>query len=205
MISLVVAGVVALLGIIGAIITITLWADLGGGGDAASGCAGLPPDLQAECERQVESATEIPFKYHLYMIMYLLGSLAAIGGAVLIYLKKPFAHYTILGGAVLVFLSSLLIFFEEGDSGGRPIIMFIFSLVFAAAGALGFFPQTKAYVGLGGSVLGGPGGYGPPPGSGGYGPPPGGGFGGPPPGGFGQQPPPPQGFGQQGGQPPQQW
>lgn len=224
LISMIIAGVVAVLGVIGAILTITLWADVGGaGGEAASGCSQFDdPELRAQCERSAEQFAEdvsVPFRVHLYLAMLLIGSLAAIGGAVMIYLKKNLAHYLVLGGGALMLLFAF-IYGVDGQFIARLVFLLLFGIVITAAGALGFFPQTKQYLGQG-SVLGGPGGgYGPPPG-GGYGPPPGGGFGQPPggfgqqpqqpggfgqpPGGFGQQPPPQQGYGQQGGQPPQQW
>ena len=141
----------------------------------------------------------------------------------LIFLKHKLAtmQLAVAGGLMLVFglFEIILIAGIDGDVGSLPntgVWGLIGGIVVGAAGALGFIPQTKKYLG-GESVLGGSGGG-----------PAGarwsGGFGGPPPagsassprsrasaarrsGGFGQQPPQ-QGYGQppqQGGPPPQQW
>lgn len=221
MISMIIMGVVALFGVIGTIMSITLFSDLSAGG----ACAGLPPELEQQCEQAVSEA--VPGRYTFYTVLLLLASLAAAAGAVMMYLKHKLALYVVLGGGAAMLLFSL-IFGIDADFIGRLVFLLLFGLVITGVGAMPYFPQTKHFVSTDGSVLGGPsrdrfGPPGPPRGPGGPGGfgggQPGGfgqpqqGFGPPPQQGFGQPPqhggygPPPQhgGYGQPGGQPPQQW
>jgi hypothetical protein len=223
MVSMIILGVVALLGLIGAIMAITDLFDLiDASGAASSACDNVPAGPAREsCEEFAASAdVGVPFRLYIYVILLLAGSLAALGGAVLHYLKKiNYGPQLILGGGAAMFLVSFIIGID-GAFAGRVVLLLLFGLVIAAAGASVYFPQTKHFLG-GGSVLGGPpsrpSGFGPPPGQpGGFGQPPGG-FGGPPPGqpGYGPPPPgygpppgqPPGGYGgpPPGGPPPQQW
>jgi hypothetical protein len=212
------AGVAAVLSLLVAIIVLA--SDLGNLSDygelydqvpaAARDQAGIPsPGLLWAC-----------------IIAILVGALAGIGSGVLLFLKRKEGALVaaVGGGLMLVFTIVFLVSLPEGGEIGSAAILYIIAgILVGAIGALGLVPQTKQYVGLGGSVLGGgaPGGFG----GGGFGQQPGygqpqqqgfgqqpGGFGQPPqqpsygqppqqPGGFGQQPPQqPGGF----GQPPQQ-
>ena len=208
MISWGIAGLAALFGLLVAIFALVDFGDLG---DYADGYNAAPDELVD----QINAPS--PGMLWLCTIAVLLGALGAIGGGVLIYLKHKLATMALAvgGGLMLVFgiFELILIGGIKGDVGSLPntgVWGLIGGIVVGAAGALGFIPQTKKYLG-GESVLGGSGG----PPSGGFGGPPSGGFGqqqppqqgfgGPPSGGFGQQPQ--QGFGQppQQGGPPQQW
>ena len=124
---------------------------------------------------------------------------------------------TLAAGGVMFVFSIIFMFLFAGlpsgvsasdlKVGDVKILGLIAGIVVAGVGALGFFPQTKQFVGAGGSVLGGPSGPGGPGGPmppQGYGPPPGFGQQPPPPPGYGQQPPPP-GYGQPPQQQPPQW
>ncbi len=214
MIAWAIAGLVAILGLVCAIWAISDDIFSGDLGDYADEYDAAP------AERQESGAS--PGLLYLSTILITVSGLAAVGAGVLIFLKHKLATIVTVaaGGALLVFSILYMIGMAGFDTGdidvdwpfsNVKIFALISGILIGAAGALGFFPQTKQYLGVG-SVFG-------PPGGGGYGPPPGGGFGqqqqpqqgfGPPPPqqGFGQQPPPQQGFGpppQQGGPPPQQW
>lgn len=211
-----IAGLVAILGLVCA-----LWAvsdDIFSGdlGDYADGYSGASA-------AQKEGAAS-PAMLYIGSIGILLAGLAAIGGGVLIFLKHKLASMVTLaaGGGLFLFAIVYMIAFGQFDIpdgadidwtfGNVKVFALIAGILVAGAGALGFFPQTRKFLG-GESVLAGPGA----PGS--FGPPPGGGFGQPapygqPPQGYGQQPPPPPGygpppgqggFGQPQGGPPQQW
>jgi hypothetical protein len=209
MISMIVLGAVALFGLIGAIMMITLWSDLGSASDA---CSGLTGPSRAACENIAGDI--VPGRFTFYTLVLLVASLGAIAGAVLLYLKKVhYAHLIVAGSGGLMVLFAI-IFGSDASFATRLVFMLLFGLVIAGAGAMAFFPQTRPYLGLGEGALSTarPGGFGGPPPGGGFGQP--GGYGQPPQQGFGQQPPPPPGYGQppQGygtppggfGQPPQQ-
>jgi len=211
MIAWAIAGLVAILGLVCAIWAVSDDIFSGDLGDYSDGYSGAPSEQQ--------DLAAAPGMLYISSILILVSGLAAVGAGVLIFLKHKLATIATVsaGGALILFSILYMIAFGQFDlpAGADPnwdfgnvkIFSLIAGILIAGAGALGYFPQTKQYLGVG-SVFG-------PPGGGGFGPPPGGGFGppqqgfGPPPQqGFGQQPPPQQGFGpppQQGGPPPQQW
>ncbi len=217
-ISWALAGVVAIFGLIAAIITLTDFGDIS---DIAKYLDGVSDEqLEAAEEARDFTAPSVGLLWTGAIVM-LLAAVAAIGGGVLIYLKNKIAGMVIAGAAGVLLIASILTMIAEGSEDAdinSPVFGIIAAIFIGAVGAMAFIPQTKHFLG-GGSALGGPGG------GGGFGPPPGGGFGQPPqqPGGFGQPPqqqgfgqppqggfgqPPSGGFGQppqQGGQPPQQW
>lgn len=221
MIAWVIAGLVAVLGLVVAIWTVS--------DDIFSGDLGDYSDLYGSFPEESKDQLASPGMLYISSILVLVAGLAAIGAGVLIFLKHKLATIVTVsaGGALIVFSVLYMITMGqfEGDASEAPfsnvkVFALIAGILVAGAGAMGYFPQTKQYLGVG-SVLGGQGGPGGPGGPGGFGPPPGGGFGQPPQGfgqppqqGFGQPPqqgfgqPPQQGYGQppqQGGPPQQQW
>lgn len=227
MIAWVIAGLVAVLGLVTAIWAVS--------DDLFSGDLGDYSKLYDEAGDAEKELLVGPAIFYISTFLILLGGLAAVGGGVLIFLKHKLATIVTVaaGGVLIVGAIMYMIGFgsfdlPEGISisdldapiGSVRVFALIAGLLIAGAGALGYFPQTKKYLGVG-SVLGGqggpagptsPGGFGQPQqGFGqpqqGFGQPPQQGFGQPPQQGFGQQPPQ-QGYGQppqQGGPPPQQW
>jgi hypothetical protein len=210
MITWAIAAVVAVLGLVTAIWALSddiFSGDLGDYSDAydqvsdAGATAGVGKD-----------ALVAPFILYLSSILITLGGLGAVGGGVLIFLKHKLATIVTVasGGVMFVFAIVYMIAIGSFDIpdgvdadfpiGNVKVWALIAGLLVAAAGAMGYFPQTKQYLGIG-SSLGGHGGHGGPGGpGGGFGGPGGGGFGGGQSGQSGQS----GGFGQQQQQPPQQ-
>ncbi|MFI7678673.1 hypothetical protein [Actinophytocola sp. NPDC049390] len=204
-----IAGIAALLGLIVAIIGLT---DMGDISTYSDGYDSVPEEMIDQF------GLPSPGMLWLTTIGMLLGGVAAVGGGVLVFLKHKLAPLVLVVGGGLMLLFAIIQMIMVGgiddqfpaEMPGGTILALIAGIVVAGAGALGYFPQTKKFLGAE-SALGGPGGgggFGPPPG--GFGQPPQQGFGQPqqgfgPPQGFGQQPPQQGGFGQppQGGQPPQ--
>jgi hypothetical protein len=214
MIAWAIAGLVAILGLVSAIWALS--------DDIFSGDLGDYADAYDAAGSAAEGHAPAPGLLYAATILITLGGLAAIGGGVLIFLKHKLAPLvTVVAGGVLV-VGAILYMIGMGQFDGDTseanistvkVWALIAGILVAGAGALGYFPQTKQYLGVG-SVLGGPGGGGgfpPPPGGGfgqpqqGFGQPPQPGYGQPPQQGFGQ--PPQQGYGQppQQGGPPPQW
>lgn len=223
MIAWAIAGLVAVLGLATAIWAVSDDIFSGDLSDYADGYSSAPSSQQ--------DLAASPGILWISSILILLAGLAAAGAGVLIFLKHKLAPLVTVaaGGALALGAILYMIGFAGFDLpdevnvsdlapfGSVKVFALIAGILIAGAGALGYFPQTKQYLGVG-SVLGGqggpggPGGFGPPPGGGfgqpqqGFGQPPQQGFGQPPQQGFGQ--PPQQGYGQppqQGGPPPQQW
>jgi hypothetical protein len=194
MIAWAIAGVVAILGLVCAIWALS--------DDIFSGDLGDYADAYDKAPSAQQDALVGPGIFYIATLLITVAGLAAVGGGVLIFLKhKLAAMVTVAAGGLLVVGAIVYMIgvggfdlpsgvsFSDLDANIASVRVFalIAGILVAGAGALGFFPQTRQYLG-GGSVLAGPGG----------------GFGGPPSGGYGQ---PQQGFGQpqQGfGQPPQQ-
>jgi len=237
MIAWAIAGAVALLGLVTVIWELADDLFSGDVSDYSSAYGDLPDPSKDQLPA--------PIMFWLGTLLILVGGLAAIGGGVLIYLKHKLAsNLTIAAGAVM-FIGAIIYMIgfgqfpsgldtSEAEAGSVRVWALIVGILVAAAGALGYFPQTKHFLGQGSSLggpggPGGPGGFGggggfgqqqpqqgfgqqqPPQQQGGFGGPPSGGFGQPqqPPPGYGQQPPQQGGFGgpppgQPGGQPPQQ-
>lgn len=213
------AGVVAVLGLAGVILSIVDLTDMGQYSDQMD-LFEQQPGTQ-EILDQFPSAGMLTF----FLIMVLLGSLLAIGSGVLLALygklgaglKKVTPIAAASGGALVVLFGLLLVIMipgeitfqgrtQEVDTADAPGALYlILGILILAVGVLGLVPATRQFVGLGDDGPAAPSGYG---GPSGFGPP--GGFGPPQQGGYGQQqgygPPQTAGYGhQQGGYgPPQQ-
>ncbi|HVW41570.1 MAG TPA: hypothetical protein VHC18_09490, partial [Amycolatopsis sp.] len=182
------AGVVAVLGLIGAILMFTLMGDFGSG--SSSGADQCRASLQqygdtSICD-QFEDAASAPAWAWIYTILLALGGLAAVGGGVLLFLKNKLASWVLVASGAILLIFSIL-FGAQAEFITRIVFTLIFGIVIGAIGALALIPSTAGFFGLGGPS--GPGGFGGPP-TGGYPGQPGG-FGqpgpfGPPSGGFGQ-------------------
>jgi hypothetical protein len=92
-------------------------------------------------------STGIPTAAIIYFILMIIGGVAGVAGAVMIYLKKYVGQFAIVGGGALLLLFSI-IFMAQYASEGRLVYDLIAGIVIGGAGALGFFPQTREYLGL---------------------------------------------------------
>lgn len=147
MIPMIVQGAVALFGLIALIMAITLMADFG--------------ELRSALAEFGELSSFLPGYVWVYAILALLGALAAVAGAVMLFMKKnAFAHYLVLGGGVALLLAGILLLIEFGGSMTRAVFFLIFGLLITAAGALAFVPNAKHFLFSGAQA--GPAGYGGP-------------------------------------------
>jgi hypothetical protein len=142
-INWVVLGVVALMSLLAAILTVTLWTQASGGGNP---CDGLSGDAAAICG-QYSSSYSLPAPAIIYFVLLLIGGLAGVAGAVLLFLKKFFGQWAILGGGIALLLFSI-VFIVQYSSEGRLVYDLIAGIIVGGAGALAFFPQTREYLGL---------------------------------------------------------
>ena len=183
------AGVVAVLGLIAAILMFTLMGDFGSASGSASGAADQCRASMEQmggntslCDRLSDVSASVPAWAWIYTILMALGGLAAVGGAVLLFLKNKLSAWVLVASGAVLLLFGVL-FGAQADFITRIVFALIFGILIAAVGALALTPSTAGFFGLDGGSSGGPGGFGGPP-SGGYPGQPGG-FG-PPSGGFGQ-------------------
>jgi hypothetical protein len=71
----------------------------------------------------------------------------ALAGAAMIFLKKYAGQFAILGGGALLLVFAI-IFMAQYGSEGRLVYDLIAGIVIIGAACLGFFPQTREYLGL---------------------------------------------------------
>ena len=140
-INWVVLGVVALMSLLAAILTITLWSEAG-----ASPCDGLSGEEATLCN-QYSASISLPAPAIIYFILLLIGGLAGVAGAVLLFLKKFVGQWAVIGGGALLLLFSI-IFMVQYASEGRLVYDLIAGIIVGGAGAMAFLPQTREYLGL---------------------------------------------------------
>ncbi|KAA8960503.1 hypothetical protein [Mycobacterium sp.] len=148
-------GVVILLGLIGAILTLTLLIDISSAVTRVSSlCDQYGGQLAALCKQSLRNrGVTVPAIAVVYLPLIILGHLAALGGALLMLAGKLFGQFLILGGGVMILFFATICAAQYGSTG-RIVYDLTAGLVIAVAGGL-LLPQIRPLVGR------------PPPGSGG--------------------------------------
>ncbi|MBS4728068.1 hypothetical protein MSM1_06785 [Mycobacterium sp. SM1] len=151
-------GVVALLGLLGAILTLTLWTSVSSGvshaSDTCSQLAGQYADL---CKQAVKSkAPGVPAALVIYLILIILGGLVTVGGAISVFLKKLVGSFLILGGGAAMLLFAI-ISEAQYSATGRLTYDLIAGLAIAVAGGLMLTSAVRVALGLPTGPAGGPG------------------------------------------------
>jgi hypothetical protein len=178
-------GVIALLGLLGAILTVTVWADISSAvGSVSDVCGDLDDQFSDLCRETVaDYAPGVPAALVIYLILLILGGLAAVVGAVLMLRNKHIGQFVIIGAGAVMLLFGIVSSAHYG-AVGRITFDLIAGLLILTAGVLMLLPQIRHFLGLPpmphsgrgpGPFGGGPPPYGPPP-PGQYGPPGHGGY-----------------------------
>lgn len=184
-------GIIGLLGLLGAILTLTLWINLSSAVSRASDvCNQFGGEYSSLCRRSIKNAIPgVPAALVTCLILMIAGSLVATGGAVMLFLKRQMGQFLVLGGGIVMLVFAIGCEARYGATG-RITYDLIAGLVIAVAGGLMLVPAVRMALGLAPKSTGGPG-----------------------PGGFqgggqwpyGQPQPPQPGPPGPGGYPPQQW
>lgn len=171
-------GIVVFLGVLGAILTLTFLMDVSSAANRVSNiCDQYGGAISDICKQSMQnSGLMVPMAAVVYLVLIILGSLTAIGGAILVLLKKHFGQFVILGGGVVMLLFAI-VFSAQYSVIGRVTFDLIAGVFIAVAGGLLLVPQIRQVLGIpptsGPGQFGGsapqpyPGQYGRP-GSGGY-------------------------------------
>ena len=181
-----------MLGLLGAILTLTLWINLNSAVSRAGDvCNRFGGEYASTCREQIKHMVPtVPVALVVCLFLIIGACVAVAAGAVMLFLKRPMGQFLILAGGIVMLILAIGCEARYGATG-RITYDLIAGLVIAVIGGLLFVPPFRVMLGLPPKLTAGPG-------PGGF---PGGGF----PGG-GQwphgQPPPPQ-LGPPG--PPQQW
>jgi hypothetical protein len=184
-------GVVGLLGLLGAILTLTLWINLSSAVNRASDvCNRYSGEYSTLCRQSIQTTVpSIPAALVTSLFLITAASLAATGGAVMLFLKRQLGQFLILGAGIVMLVLSIGCEARYGTTG-RITYDLIAGLLIAAAGGLMLVPAFRMTLGLSPQSIGGhvPGGFQ----GGGHWP-------------YGQPQPPQQHPPSPGGYPPQQW
>ncbi len=144
-----VVGILALLSIIFAIIGMS---DAGSISSATNSfCQGLTDQSLCQQATNAVSAAEPSLAlWWITQILMLVAGLAAIGGAVLAFLRNnltAIAPHLIAGAGAVLLIASIIFGAKYYFSIEATVYQLIAGLIIGAIGALGYFPQTKAYLG----------------------------------------------------------
>ena len=182
---------VGLLGLLGAILTLTLWINMSSAVSRASDvCKRFGGEYSALCRQQIEHMVpSVPAALVTCLFLIIAGGLAATGGAVMLFLKNQMGQFLVLGGGVVMLVLSIACEARYGATG-RLTYDLVAGFVIAATGGLQLIPAFRMTMGLPRKPTAGPA-----------------------PGGFqgggqwpyGQPPPPQQGPPGPGGYPPPHW
>jgi hypothetical protein len=182
---------VGLLGLLGAVLTLTLWINMTSAVNRATDvCNRFGGEYASLCRQHIENMVPtVPAILVGCLFVIIAAGLAAAGGAVMLFLKKPMGQFLILGGGIVMLVLAIGCEARYGATS-RLTYDLVAGFVIAAVGGLMLIPAFRMAMGL------------PPKPTSGLGP---GGF---PPGGqwpYGPPPPPQQGPPGPGGYPPPNW
>ncbi len=176
---------IGLLGLLGAILTLTLWINLNSSvSRAADMCNRFGGEYANMCRQQIgKMVPTVPVALVVCLFLIIGACLAVAAGAVMLFVKRQTGQFLILGGGIVMLVLSIGVEARYGATS-RVTYDLIAGLVIAVTGGLMFVPAFRVLLGLPPQLMGNrptPGGY---PGGGPW-----------PPG-----PPPPPQYG-----PPKQW
>ncbi|MGH3633301.1 hypothetical protein [Mycobacterium sp.] len=142
-------GGVIFLGLLGAVLTFTLLMDLSTAVSRASNiCDQYGGQISDICKQSLRNhGVKVPITAVTYLVLLILGSLAALGGAVLMLLKKQLGRFLILGGGVVMVLFAIVCAAQYGGTG-RVTYDLIAGVLIAIAGGLLIVPQIRLFLGL---------------------------------------------------------
>jgi hypothetical protein len=181
--------IIGLLGLVGAILTLTLWINLNSAvSRAADVCNRFGGEYSSMCREQVKHMVPtVPVALVICLFLIIAACLAAAVGTVLLFLKKTVGHFLILGGGFVMLILAIACEARYGATS-RVTYDLIAGLVILVTGALMFVPAFRVVLGLPPKLTDRPGPTAFP--GGGQWP-------------YGQQPPPPPPYGPPG--PPPHW
>lgn len=142
-------GIIGLLGLLSAILTLTLWLNLSSAVSHASDlCSQFGGEYSTLCRQSIKNmAPSVPAALAIYLILMILGSLMATSGAALLFLKKHVGRFLILGGGI-VMLACAIICEARYTATGRITYDLIAGLLIAVAGGLMFVLAFRTALGL---------------------------------------------------------
>lgn len=180
-IGLITFAIVGLLGVLGAVLTLTLWINMESAIHRAEEiCDRVSGEYARSCQQAMKSRVpSIPAVLVMCMFVIFGANIAATAGAVMLFLKRQLGQFLILGGGIVMLVLSIGCEARYGETG-RLTYDLVAGVVIAVVGGLLLVPAFRVLLGLPPTLTGGrrpvagPWPYGPPqpPQPGAPGPPP---------------------------------
>jgi hypothetical protein len=148
---------VGLLGLLGAVLTLTLWINMSSAVNRATDiCKRFGGEYSTLCRQQIENTVpSVPAALVTCLFLIMAGGLAATAGAVMVFLKKRTGPFLILGGGLVMLVLSIACEARYGATG-RITYDLVAGFVIAAAGGLMLIPAFRMTMGLPPNPTGGP-------------------------------------------------
>jgi hypothetical protein len=148
-ISWIAFAVIGLLGLLGTILTATLWINLSSAQDrAAEACSRYGGEFSSMCREQIQNtAPSTPMALAICLFLIIVAGLAATGGAVMLFRKKQMGQFLILAGGIVMLVLSIGCEARYGPTS-RITYDLVAGFVIAAAGGLMLVPAYRMTLGL---------------------------------------------------------
>ena len=133
--------VIGLLGLLGAILTLTLWINLNSAVSRASDvCNRYSGEYSNMCRQHIQSMVpSVPMVLVICLFLIIGASLAVCGGAVMLFLKRHLGQFLILGGGIVMLMLAIGCEARYGTAG-RVTYDLIAGVVVAVTAGLMFIP-----------------------------------------------------------------
>jgi hypothetical protein len=151
---------IGLLGLLGGILTLTLWINLNSAVSRATEvCSRFGGEYGNMCRHQIQNMVPtVPVALVVCLFLIIAACLAVAAGAVMLFLKRPLGQFLILGGGIVMLVLSIGLEARYGATG-RVTYDLIAGLIIASAGGLMFIPAFRVLLGLPPHLTTRPGGY----------------------------------------------
>jgi hypothetical protein len=137
------------MGLLGAILTLTLWINLNSAvSRAADVCNRFGGEYASACRQQIKNMVPtVPVALVVCLFLIIAACLAVTAGAVMLFVKRPMGQFLILGGGIVMLILSIGCEARYGATS-RVTYDLIAGLVIAVIGGLMFVPAFRVVLGL---------------------------------------------------------
>jgi hypothetical protein len=137
------------MGLLGAILTLTLWINLNSAvSRAADVCNRFGGEYSSMCREQIKTMVPtVPVALVVSLFLIIAACLAVVAGAVMLFVKWPIGQFLILGGGIVMLMLSIGCEARYGATS-RVTYDLIAGLVIAVIGGLMFVPAFRVVLGM---------------------------------------------------------
>lgn len=149
--------VVGILGLLGAVLTLTLWINLDSAVNrAADVCNRFSGEYAASCRQSIKNMVPtLPVALIICMFAIIAANVAATAGAVMLFVKRLMGQFLILGGGIVMLVLSIGCEARYGATS-RLTYDLIAGVIVAVIGGLMFVPAFRVLLGLPPRLTAGP-------------------------------------------------